>query len=216
MVIEMKLYYGANDLIIKPVFGKGNPSNDYGLGFYLTPEYDMAVLWASKFHKNGYAITYEVDLSSMNVLYLNSSSKEDVLKWITLLVSHRFSRDEYEKYKTQIEWLKKTYSIAIDNYDMIVGYRADDSYFKYSEEFVNNNLSLELLKRAMEIGKLGLQYVLISKKAFNSIKYISHAKVDHTEEYERFRLKTLQEYNNLREQDSINNTFIRDIMRENK
>ena len=43
----MILYYGAESLVINPEFGKGNPSNDYGLGFYLTPNYELAKLWAS-------------------------------------------------------------------------------------------------------------------------------------------------------------------------
>ena len=209
----MILYYGADSIVTKPVFGKGNPSNDYGLGFYLTPNEIMAKLWASRFSPNGYLIKYELDEKKLNILYLNTNTNIDVLKWITLLVSHRFSKDAYAQNKATIDWLKNNYYPNIEQYDMVVGYRADDSYFKYSEEFVTDNLSLEKLEEAMKLGKLGLQYVLMSKKAFNSIKYISHKEVKHTDEYEKFRYETLQQYKSIKDSDSINNTFIRDIMR---
>ncbi len=209
----MKLYYGADNLITKPTFGLGNPSNDYGLGFYLTPSYEMAKLWASKNNPKGYAITYDVDMSGLKILYLNNNTNEDVLNWITILVSHRFSREDYNKHRTAIKWLEENYYPSIDKYDMIVGYRADDSYFKYSEDFIDNDLSIDLLKEAMILGKLGLQYVLMSQKAFNQITYIKHEEIPFTNEYEEFRYETLRQYKELKAKDSINNTFIRDIMR---
>ena len=39
---------------------------------------------------------------------------------------------------------KSNYSIDITNYDYIIGYRADDSYFRYAESFVYNTLPLKL------------------------------------------------------------------------
>ena len=38
----MILYYGSKTLFEKPTFGVGNITNDYGLGFYLTPSFDSA------------------------------------------------------------------------------------------------------------------------------------------------------------------------------
>lgn len=52
-----------------------------------------------------------------------------------------------------------------DPYDLIVGYRADDSYFSFANAFLNNTLSLEQLRKAMFLGKLGEQVVLKSEKA---------------------------------------------------
>ena len=40
------------------------------------------------------------------------------------------------------------------SYDIIKGYRADDSYFSYARDFISNTLSLEDLKQAMMLGKL--------------------------------------------------------------
>lgn len=209
----MELFYGADTLVKKPIYGLGNPSNDYGLGFYLTPSYEMARLWASKNKEGGFVIKYEVDLAKLNVLYLNNSTEKDILEWITILVEHRFSKDEYEANIDRIEWLKQHHTINLEGIDLIVGYRADDSYFVYSRDFVKDDLSLEKLSEAMRIGKLGLQYVLMSKKAFDSIKMISFEEVEQTDEYYNFREKALDEYKDIRKHDDIHNTFLRDIMR---
>ena len=212
----MYLYYGSSTLFEKPTFGEGNPTNDYGLGFYLTPDKSMAGLWASKFPQGGYVLKFKIDLKKLKVLYLNTNTDEDVLNWITLLVSHRFDKDAYRRNKETIDWLMNNYLIRLDDYDMVVGYRADDSYFNYSRDFVSNDLSLEALSESMVIGKLGLQYVLISKKAFNLIEFVSYETVSHNNEYESFRLKTLNEYRETRMKDNINNTFIRDIIRRGR
>lgn len=210
----MRLFYGADSLVSKPQYGKGNPNNDYGLGFYMTPELRFAKLWASKFNNGGFAITYDADISKLNVLYLNSNSELDILKWITILVSHRFDKDTYDEYKERIAWLRKHFYPDLEGVDMIVGYRADDSYFAYSESFVKNELSIEMLSQAMKLGKLGLQYVLISKKTFEYISYVNHEPVIHSEEYTRFREETLNEYREIKNNDNDRNTFIRDIIRK--
>ena len=51
-------------------------------------------------------------------------------------------------------------------YDVIKGYRADDSYFSFASAFLNNTISLQQLEKAMLLGKLGEQIVAISGKAF--------------------------------------------------
>ena len=210
----MLYYYGADSLIEKPVYNsnRSNPSNDYGKGFYLTPDINMARLWASR-HEKGFCITYEVNTDKLNSLTLDESNDENVLKWITLLVQHRFSKDEYAANKSTIDWLVEHYSTDFTGIDAITGYRADDAYFTYSRDFVQNNLSLQALSEAMHLGKLGRQYVLKSMKAFNSISIVDYETVGKTDAYELFRKSTLKEFHRIRENDSIDNTFIRDIMR---
>ena len=209
----MRFYYGADSLVIKPLFNYGNPSNDYGLGFYLTADKELARLWASKFEQGGFLIEYDVDITNLSILRLDSIKDEDVLAWISILISHRFSKEERAENIAFIKWLEENYPINLDGVDVIVGYRADDSYFDYSRDFVRNELSLEILKDAMRLGKLGNQFVLKSKKAFDSIRYIKSEKVEHAEEYEIFRKRTKLEYLKLKKEDDVNNTFIRDLIR---
>ena len=59
----------------------------------------------------------------------------------------------------------------VNAYDVIVGYRADDSYFDYAESFLNNSISIEQLARAMRLGKLGEQVVIKSQYAFSKLNY---------------------------------------------
>ena len=73
--------------------------------------------------------------------------------------------------------LNNRYSFDITKYDMIVGYRADDSYFQYSRDFVANDLSIEILSKAMKLGKLGKQYVLISENSFKHIALKNYEEV---------------------------------------
>lgn len=209
----MKLFYGADREVIVPKYNYGNPSNDYGLGFYLTSYKEIAELWATQYSPNGYLIEYDVDLSNLKVLRLNTINDEDILVWLTILISHRFSKDERDRYKKEIEWLEKNYLIDLSKYDVIIGYRADDSYFLYSRDFVGNELSLEILKDAMKLGKLDIQIMLRSKKAFQKIKYLNSFIIPHSDEYELFRNKTKIEYLKLKKEDDVNNTYLRDIMR---
>jgi len=212
----MRFYYGSDKPIKNPIFNEGNPSNDYGLGFYLTEDKELARLWASKNKDDGYLIEYDVDIDNLKILRLATIEDYDVLTWLSILISHRFSKEEREESRSTIEWLEKHYPFALGDYDVIVGYRADDSYFEYSRDFVKNELSLEVLKKAMKLGKLGTQFVLMSKKAFEHIQYINSEIVDHTNEYQEFRVRTKEEYRKLKSEDDINNTFIRDIMRRTK
>ena len=49
-------------------------------------------------------------------------------------------------------------------YDVIIGYRADDSYFSFAKDFINNTISVEQLAEAMRLGELGIQIVLKSER----------------------------------------------------
>lgn len=211
----MKLYYGSTTILQEPIFGEGNPTNDYGLGFYLTDNEYLAKLWACKNENGGYVITYDLDIKGLKILRIDDDSEESILKWITLLLKNRFDYGDRIKYQQTIDWLVKHFDTPINDIDLVIGYRADDSYFSYSRGFVDGEISLETLSNALRIGKLGIQYVLISKKAFKSIKYVSHYKVEHNENYEDFRKMTLNEYHELRgNEDIVNNTFIRDLIKK--
>ena len=81
------------------------------------------------------------------------------------------------RFERELEYLNKFY-IEPKEYDVIIGYRADDAYFRFPMLFLNNEISLKTLKEIYALGNLGLQYVLISEKAFNKIKFISSEEVD--------------------------------------
>ena len=77
-----------------------------------------------------------------------------------------------------------------------------------------NQLPIELLKESMESGKLGLQYALISKKAFNSIEFVESIKVQHDDDYSILEQKANNEFENIMRKRNVNQTYLRDILRE--
>ena len=49
------LYHGSKLIIKNPTYGKGNPENDYGLGFYCTRDPELAKEWACAEEDDGFA-----------------------------------------------------------------------------------------------------------------------------------------------------------------
>jgi hypothetical protein len=49
--MERTIYHGSEFIIEKPVFKKGNPHNDYGLGFYCCSNKELAKEWAARKEK---------------------------------------------------------------------------------------------------------------------------------------------------------------------
>ena len=179
----MIIYHGSKDIIERPEFGKGNRKNDYGLGFYCTENVELAKEWAcSNNETNGYANQYEIDLSSHKVLDLREE-KYSILNWMALLLKFR-TFDVNTPISVQAkEYILENFYVDVEEYDVIIGYRADDSYFSFAKDFINNTISVEQLAEAMRLGELGIQIVLKSKKAFDTVKYISYELAECKEYY---------------------------------
>ena len=104
-------------------------------------------------------------------------------------------------------------------YDVIVGYRANDSYFQYAESFVENTLPLRSLNKALTLGKLGLQTVLVSEKTFEQLEFIDAKPVDKTIYYPKFYerdAKARQSYTAeiAKSRSLLDDIFVLDILRE--
>ncbi|MBQ3492723.1 MAG: DUF3990 domain-containing protein [Clostridia bacterium] len=179
----MIIYHGSKDIIEKPEFGKGNKRNDYGLGFYCTENVELAKEWAcSNNQTNGYANQYEIDLCDYKVLDLREE-KYSILNWMALLLKFR-TFDVNTPISAQAkEYILENFYVDVEEYDVIIGYRADDSYFSFAKDFINNTISVEQLAKAMHLGELGIQIVLKSKKAFDTVKYISYELAECKEYY---------------------------------
>lgn len=210
----MKLFHGSDKEINEPLYGIGRKDCDYGSGFYLCDEFDSASLWAGQYQNGGYVNEYQLDLSSLRVKWLNHHSNDDILHWAALLCSNRIDQNTLRERREEIAFLIRHYSISLDDCDVIVGYRADDSYYNYTKAFLEDDLPLELLKLAMESGKLGLQYVLHSKQAFDAIVFEKSSRVSHNDRYSLLETKANREFNELMKSRTPNMTYLRDIIRE--
>lgn len=174
---EKILYHGSQHIIDRPEYGKGRLYNDYGRGFYCTEHLELAKEWAVGENIDGYVNRYEIKLNDLKVLDL-SDSKYNILNWLALLLKNRQFNTKSPIAISGKEYILEKFLIDTSEYDLIVGYRADDSYFAFARDFLNNTISIQQLKYAMELGKLKLQHVLISEKAFKKIKLIDYKLVD--------------------------------------
>lgn len=166
----MIVYHGSTSIINPPVFGKGKLTNDYGRGFYCTENSELAKEWACAKGSDGFANIYQLDLSDLKILDLNSGNY-GILTWLAILARYRSYWESGNISKEAKDYLKENFFVSPDLYDIIRGYRADDSYFTFAKSFVSNGISLEQLRKAMYLGALGEQIVLKSKKAFTQITY---------------------------------------------
>ena len=173
----MILYHGSSEIVEVPVYGIGSETNDYGRGFYCTEIEELAKEWACPTVKNGFSNKYEFDLSDLKVLHLNNEGY-NILNWIAILLNNRQFPKRSPIARQASAYILNEFLPDISGYDVIWGYRADDSYFSYAKDFLNNTISVNQLSQAMKLGELGEQVVLMSPKAFTKIKFLGYEIVD--------------------------------------
>lgn len=213
----MIIFHGSTEIVEVPVFGKGSENNDYGKGFYCTESLELAKEWACPTVQDGFANQYEFDMTGLNVMYLNRDGYS-ILNWIAILLQNRIFPKRSPIARQASEYLLNGFLPDTTGYDVIWGYRADDSYFTYAKDFLNNTISVGQLARAMKLGELGEQVVLMSPKAFEQIRFIKYEIADgsiyHNRRMERDERARRAYLDNHGEDFSvtINDLFVRDII----
>lgn len=170
MMNKLTIYHGSSKIIERPLFGAGNPNNDYGLGFYCTETLDLAKEWACSAETDGYANKYSLNTDGLKILSL-TSGEYNILNWLAILLENRKFRLTSDIALEAKEYIFENFLIDYKNYDIIKGYRADDSYFSFANAFLNSTISISQLEKAMVLGKLGEQIVAVSKKAFDAFSF---------------------------------------------
>ena len=213
----LTLYHGSSLIIERPQFGKGNPFNDYGLGFYCTETLELAKEWACSMEQDGFANRYSFRIEGLSVLNLSDGSY-NILNWLSILLMNRKFNLSSDIAAQGKEYLTSTFLPPYENYDVIIGYRADDSYFSFASAFLNNTISLAQLERAMFLGKLGEQVVLKSERAFSHLHFKESIPAERTIYYPRkvardseARAAFRAERNTARVRDAV---YMIDILRE--
>ena len=182
----MQIYHGSSFVVEKPELSKGKKSNDYGRGFYCTEDVEMAKEWACKGKEPpAFVNVYELDLKGLKVLDL-SAEPFTVLNWIAVLLANRTFQLDLEIAVEVRDYLLANFTPPIGDADVVVGYRADDSYFNYAEAFVSNGLSISRLNDALRLGKLGIQVALMSERAFGKLRFVRADEVPWDEYHARY------------------------------
>lgn len=182
------LYHGTPNEIVVPTFGKGDDRHDYGKGFYLTENIQLAKEWAvcRPNDTNGWVHKYELDTTDLKIL---DFQEKNILAWLAELMKHRDAADS-KRYRMLAKQFIEKYGVDTSEYDIIKGWRANASYFYIAKEFVKDNIDIDILEELLSLGGLGIQYCIKSELAYSKLTEIKEDLI--AVNYEEFNDK----YNN--------------------
>lgn len=192
------LYHGTPDEVVNPVYEGGQDKHDYGRGFYLTEDIELAKEWAvcRPSQQNGWVHKYELDCTDLKIF---DFQKKNVLSWLAELMKHRDAADT-KRYRMLAAKFIEKYGIDVSSYDVIKGWRADASYFYIAKEFVRDNIDVEILEELLSLGGLGIQYCLKSELAFSKLCEIDEIlSVDYTEFNDKYNKRDIEARNKMRD-----------------
>lgn len=192
------LYHGTPDEAVNPVYGGGQDKHDYGRGFYLTEDIELAKEWAvcRPNQQNGWVHKYELDCTDLKMF---DFQEKNVLSWLAELMKHRDAADT-KRYRMLAAKFIEKYGIDVNSYDVIKGWRADASYFYIAKEFVRDNIDIEILEELLSLGGLGIQYCLKSELAFSKLREIDEIlPVDYMEFNDKYNKRDIEARNKMRD-----------------
>ena len=213
----MNVYHGSDHFIEVPVYKGSKRTNDYGYGFYTTENIDLAKEWACSDNRDGFANCYEASLDGLSVLNLNDP-EYNILNWLAILAKYRIYWQNGSAAEEARNYLHDHFFIDPSPYDVIIGCRADDSYFTFAQNFVSGTIPLSRLSEAMRLGKPGEQIVFKSREAFSYIRFTgaepASAAIWYNKKVSRDR-EARRDYRKTKKAVSmVNELFMIDIMRE--
>lgn len=164
---KIVLYHGTPDKIVMPTFGCGNDRYDYGKGFYLSENIELAKEWAvcRPNETNGWVHKYVLDTDELKIL---DFQEKNILSWLAELMKHRDAANS-KRYRMLSKKFIDKYGIDTSGYDVIKGWRANASYFYIAKEFVRDNVDIDILEELLFLGGLGVQYCIESELAYSKL-----------------------------------------------
>lgn len=215
---DLIIYHGSQQIVEVPKFGIGKSYNDYGQGFYCTESNELAKEWACPIKNNGYSNKYVLHFDDLNTMYL-TKGKFNILNWLAILLLNRSFDINSPIGKQAKEFILEHFLPDTHGIDVMIGYRADDSYFSFAEDFINNTISLRDLNLAMQLGTLGEQVVLLSKRSFEHIEFVGYEVAPYQEYYFKRAQRDQSAratYKNRKKnlEQLMDDIFVLDIMRE--
>lgn len=196
---KIVLYHGTPNKEVIPAFGLGDEKHDYGKGFYLTEDIELAKEWAvcRPTATNGWVHKYTLDIEGLKILDFEQKS---VLAWLAELMKYRAAADS-KRYRVLSEKFIKKYGIDTAEYDVIKGWRANASYFYIAKEFVRDNIDVDILEKLLFLGGLGIQYCIKSEKAYSRLKEETDSLlvVNYDEFNEKYNKRDVEARKNMRE-----------------
>lgn len=193
------LYHGSPNKVVVPQFGFGEGKHDYGKGFYLTENIELAKEWAvcRPDETNGWVHKYELETDDLKIL---DFQEQNILSWLAELMKHRDASDS-RRYKVLSKKFIAEYGIDTSEYDVIKGWRANASYFYIAKEFVRDNIDIEILEELLSLGGLGIQYCIKSELAYSKLAEVEDEliSVDYSEFNEKYNERDIIARKRMRE-----------------
>ena len=193
------LYHGSPNKVVVPQFGFGEGKHDYGKGFYLTENIELAKEWAvcRPDETNGWVHKYELETDDLRIL---DFQEHNILSWLAELMKHRDASDS-RRYKVLSKKFIDEYGIDTSEYDVIKGWRANASYFYIAKEFVRDNIDIEILEELLSLGGLGIQYCIKSELAYSKLTEVDDGliSVDYSEFNEKYNERDIIARKRMRE-----------------
>lgn len=196
---KITLFHGTSSRIVVPTYGLGEKKHDYGKGFYLTDNLNLAKEWAvcKPDDENGWVHQYKLDTDQLKIL---DFQEKDVLSWLAELMKHRDASDS-KRYRVLSKKFIEKYGIDTEGYDVIKGWRANASYFYIAKEFVRDNIDMDILTELLSLGGLGIQYCIKSRLVYEHLQEVQDGllSVDYMEFREKYNQRDVSARQKMRE-----------------
>lgn len=164
------LYHGSPERTVSPSSDAVGRRRDFGEGFYLTEDVRLAREWSvcRPDARSGWVHRFELDTEGLRIL---DFQEKGVLCWLAELMKRR-AADDSRRYRLLSARFIQRFGVDARPFDVVVGWRADASYFFIAKEFVRDNIDISILEELLSLGGLGIQYCVKSEKAYSRLREI--------------------------------------------
>ncbi|MBR3212357.1 MAG: DUF3990 domain-containing protein [Firmicutes bacterium] len=191
---KITVNHGSDRIVRQPGLESGRPAADFGRGFYCTEDAELAGEWACRSGKSGFVNRYEWEDDGARILDLRMNAEnymewlddyedgaaeaaapdpeENLLKWLALVAENRVMPSFSAEFGERLRWLRENYLPDVSEYDVIIGYRADDVWFSLVRGFLGDEVSIETLKKSLDEKHGPVQIVFRSPEALDTLTFI--------------------------------------------
>ncbi len=181
LIETVTLYHGSKSGLSGTIAPVSRERCDFGKGFYMGTERTQPLTLICNY-PDAKIYTLSVDLSNLKILDV-----EVRLDWALLVAYNRGKMDSVKNSK-----MYKRFAKLSRDYDMIIGYIADDRMFVVLDRFFNGEITDVALVNSLSALNLGKQYVALTERACKNIKIVDEQKIS---EFDRDKLKEESEKN---------------------
>lgn len=147
------VYHGSNMEVREPSLEYGRSDADFGVGFYVTLDYEMAEKWAA-IKKKSVINSYELNLDKLDGMEFGLDKG-----WLDFIVQNRSGNKRME--------------LDLSGIDYIMGATADDKLFSIIEQYEDNLIDVDSAIKAMNAMKIGRQIALRTEDALGALAFVS-------------------------------------------